>query len=67
MDSSKRSVAYVVGPTGNPLTIADLAPDHRNRWPIRRKAEIVAAVRGGLLTLEEACRRYSLLVDEFLG
>jgi hypothetical protein len=32
---------------------------------VRRKAEIVAAVRGGLLSLEEACRRYRLTVDEY--
>jgi hypothetical protein len=27
----------------------------------------VAAVRGGLLTLDEACERYSLTNEEFLG
>ena len=27
----------------------------------------VAAVRGGLLSLEEACARYTLTVDEFLS
>ena len=32
---------------------------------IRRKAEVVAAVRGGLLSLEEACSRYALNSDEF--
>jgi hypothetical protein len=32
---------------------------------IRRKAEVVAGVHGGLITLEEACRRYRLSVDEF--
>ena len=29
--------------------------------------EVVAAVRGGLLSLEEACERYRLTVDEFLS
>ena len=28
---------------------------------------VVAAVRGGLLSLEEACSRYTLTVDEFLS
>ena len=37
------------------------------RWVIRRKAEVVAAVRGGLLSLEEACSRYTLTVEEFLA
>ncbi|GLQ55849.1 DUF1153 domain-containing protein [Devosia nitrariae] len=31
------------------------------------KAEVVAAVRGGLLSLEEARDRYTLSVDEFLN
>ena len=31
------------------------------------KAEVVAAVRGGLLSLEEACSRYTLTVEEFLS
>jgi hypothetical protein len=58
---------YVLGPDGSPLTIADLPPAGPQRWVIRRKAEVVAAVRGGLLSLEEACTRYMLTVDEFLG
>ena len=58
---------YVVGPTGTPLTLKDLPPSNTDRWVIRRKAEVVAAVRGGLLSLEEACSRYTLTVDEFLS
>jgi hypothetical protein len=60
-------VRYVIGPDGSPLTIADLPPKDTKRWVIRRKAEVVAAVRGGLLSLEEACERYTLTVDEFLS
>lgn len=58
---------YVLGPDGSPLTIADLPAPDTVRWVIRRKAEVVAAVRGGLLSLEEACDRYTLTVDEFLS
>ena len=58
---------YVIGPTGAPLTLADLPPRNTHRWVIRRKAEVVAAVHGGLLTLDEACERYSLTNEEFLG
>ncbi len=58
---------YVIGPDGSPLTIADLPPPTTKRWVIRRKAEVVAAVRGGLLSLEEACDRYTLTVEEFLS
>lgn len=62
-----RSSRQVIGPTGVPLTIEDLPPPNTKRWVIRRKAEVVAAVRGGLLSLEDACRRYSLSVEEFLS
>jgi hypothetical protein len=58
---------YVIGPTGAPLTLADLPPPNTQRWVIRRKAEVVAAVRGGLLSLDDACTRYSLTNEEFLG
>ena len=58
---------YVIGPDGSPLTIADLPMPGTKRWVVRRKAEVVAAVRGGLLSLEEACDRYALAVDEFLS
>jgi hypothetical protein len=58
---------YVIGPDGSPLTITDLPAPGTNRWVIRRKAEIVAAVRGGLLPLEEACSRYTLTIEEFLS
>ena len=60
-------VKYVIGPDGSPLTVADLPPVSTKRWVIRRKAEVVAAVRGGLISLEEACNRYTLTVDEFLS
>lgn len=60
-------VKYVIGPDGSPLTVADLPPQNTRRWVIRRKAEVVAAVRGGLLSLEEACNRYTLTVEEFLS
>src|SRR6201998_3095885 len=62
-----RGERYVIGPTGAPLTLADLPPANTQRWVIRRKAEVVAAVRGGRLSLEQARRRYSLTNEEFLG
>ena len=55
----------VVGPTGQPLSLKDLPPPDTKRWVTRRKAELVAAVRGGLISLEEACERYRLSVEEF--
>ncbi len=49
------------------LTLKDLPPPGTHRWVMRRKAEVVAGVRNGLLTLEEACDRYTLSVEEFLN
>jgi hypothetical protein len=46
MDSLRTKTNYVTGPDGSPLTIADLPPPGTKRWVIRRKAEVVAAVRG---------------------
>jgi hypothetical protein len=60
-------VKYVIGPDGSPLTIADLPAPGTKRWVIRRKATVVAAVRSGILTLEEACQRYKLSIEEFLS
>jgi len=49
------------------LRIEDLPPPETKRWVIRRKAEVVAGVRSGLITLDEACRRYKLSIEEFLS
>ncbi len=57
----------IIGPDGETMTLADLPPPGTRRWVIRRKAKVVAAVRGGLVSLEEACQRYHLSVEEFLG
>jgi hypothetical protein len=56
----------VIGPDGKILTLEDLPPPETKRWVARRKAEVVAAVRAQLLTLEEACKRYNLSMEEFM-
>ena len=59
--------AQVIGPLGEPLTIDTLPPADTTRWVVRRKAEVVAAVNGGLLSVDEVCQRYNLTVEEFAG
>ena len=54
----------VIGPLGGPLTLESLPPRDTTRWTIRRKAEVVAAVNGGLLSVDEACDRYGLTLEE---
>jgi hypothetical protein len=67
MDESQvRRVSRVIGPYGSPLSLADLPSPRTERWVMRRKAEIVAAVRGGLLSVDDVCQRYALSTDEFL-
>ena len=57
----------VTGPEGRVFTLADLPSPNIERWVIRRKAEVVAAVDGGLLSMEDACARYNLSAEEFLS
>ena len=57
--------ARVIGPLGEPLTLESLPPATTSRWVVRRKAEVVSAVNGGLLTVDEACERYGLSLEEF--
>ena len=54
-----------MGRDGSTLTIADLPSPDIKRWVIRRKAEVVDAVEGGVISLHDACERYRLTVEEF--
>jgi len=57
--------AQVIGTLGEALTIDDLPSPSTKRWVMRRKAEVVAAVNGGLLTIDEVLERYGLTLEEF--
>jgi len=50
-----------------PGGLPELPSPDTQRWVVRRKAVVVHAVRNGTITLQEACRRYNLSVEEFLG
>jgi hypothetical protein len=65
IENHKLRPAQVIGPLGEPLTLASLPPPATTRWGGRRKAEVVAAVNGGLLSVDEVCDRYSLSLEEF--
>lgn len=49
------------------VSLDDLPPPETRRWVSSRKAQVVAAVRTGLLSLADACKRYDLTVEEFLS
>jgi hypothetical protein len=62
---SKTQNDTVVGFAEQALTLASLPPPDTSRWVVRRKAEVVSAVSGGLLSISEACNRYDLTLEEF--
>lgn len=52
-------------PDGTIMTRADLPPRDTRRWVASRKAAVVRAVRGGLITADEARTWYDLSEEEF--
>ncbi len=67
IQNQKIRPAKVIGPLGEALTVDTLPPPSTTRWVVRRKAEVVAAVNGGLLSVDEVCERYGLTAEEFAG
>src|SRR5215213_8054387 len=67
MMTSPTPVRRVLAPDGSVLTLADLPQPDAQRWVASRKAIVVAAVRGGLLSMSDACARYRLTTEEFLS
>jgi transposase len=65
MGSSARYTSQVIGPDGEVLTWAKLPPKDTKRWVPRRKAEVIAAVQGGLISMPAACARYAISNEEF--
>jgi hypothetical protein len=49
------------------MTLDDLPAPNTKRWVIRRKAQVVVAVRSGIISLNDACSRYNLSIEEFLS
>jgi len=61
----RQRVTSVTGPDDYPLYLSDLPPPDSRAWGLRMKARVVAAVEGGLLTVGDACARYSMSLDEY--
>jgi len=57
----------IIGPDGTEITIADLPARDTKRWVSSRKALVVIAVQGGLISLDDACTRYNLSIEEFIS
>lgn len=55
----------IIGPMREVLTRDNLPPRDTTRWVASRKAQVVAAVEAGLITIDEAMARYNLSLEEF--
>ena len=68
MGSDARNFVHLVkGEDGRPVKMAELPSAEMRRWMPRAKAQVVAAVHDGVISLDEACERYALSVEEFLS
>lgn len=55
----------VYGWNGDPLTLADLPPPDRTfRWLPRRKATVLALVKGGVVSADEVRAKYGISAEE---
>lgn len=59
--------ARIVGPFREVLTRETMPPPDTTRWVASRKAQVVAAVETGLMSIDEVMARYSLSHEEFYG
>lgn len=64
-DARNSAFALLFGSNGKPLKLRDLPPSEAAHWTPRLKAEVVHAVRTGLLSFDEAGVRYALSREEF--
>lgn len=55
----------IIGPDSEILTRENMPPANTTRWVASRKAQVVAAVESGLMSLDEVMHRYSLSLEEF--
>jgi hypothetical protein len=58
---------FFIGPGGRRITLAQLPSSGRKPLSTRCRALVVAAVRHGLITLDQACNRYALSTEEYLS
>jgi len=57
----------LIDPFGEPLTIDRLPPSNTVRWVVRRKVQVVCAIREGLISQRVACDRYGISDAELLS
>ncbi|EIZ81360.1 hypothetical protein WSK_0067 [Novosphingobium sp. Rr 2-17] len=60
----EKPLAQPADPKDQARSHSTLPPANTSRWVVSRKAEVVAAIDEGLLTIAQACERYSLTLEE---
>ena len=58
-------VRAVRGPDGETITLSDIPVGNPKRWRPTMKARVIAAIEGGLISMEDAWRKYRLSRQEF--
>ena len=66
-NSADITVFRIPDPSNDSIDAVPELPKSRQRWTARRKAGIIAAVRGGWVPIEEICEAYNVSADEFLA
>ena len=62
-----RDANQVFGLDGTPLDLRNLPESQTVRWVMRRKLEVLTAVRLGLLNIDDACKWYGISMEELLS
>jgi hypothetical protein len=58
---------FFIGSDGKQVTLAQLPPPGLKVWRTYHEAMVVAAVRYGLITIDEAYGRYNLSIETYLS
>ncbi len=62
-----RGPGQAFGLDGRPLDLMNLPESQTIRWVMRRKMEVLTAIRFGLLNFREACTQYGISLEELLS
>ncbi len=65
--SGDSPIRAVIDPFGKLLTVDTLPTADTVRWVPRRKAQVVCAIHGGLISRQEACDRYGISDEELFS
>lgn len=65
MNEKLSPLKRITGPRGELMDVHDLPKPTCHRWTPYRKAQIVVAVEGELITFDEAATRWNISAEEY--